>query len=76
MQDKLRPPALFNFAYPGTGLLVLFSFLEFRFIDYFFYISCSKFVCTLNMYAAAKLQEWVCFQIVYLCLLLFLQEID
>ena len=23
------------------------------------------------MYAAAKLQEWVCFQIVYLCLLLF-----
>ena len=70
MQDKLRPPALFNFAYPGTGLLALL-FFEIRFIDFFFYISCSKFVCTLNMYAAAQLQEWVCFQTVYLCLLLF-----
>ena len=45
MQDKLRPPALFNFAYPGTGLLVLFFFLEFRFIDYFFtYRVLSSFV--------------------------------
>ena len=41
MQDKLRPPALFNFAYPGTGLLVLF-FLEFRFIDYFFFTLIAK----------------------------------
>ena len=44
MQDKLRPPALFNFAYPGTGLLVLFFSKFDLLITFFSYRVLSSFV--------------------------------